>query len=120
MLSNITYYELLDCPVNATAEEIKQLYEKKIFELATQKVTDLEMYQTAYYILSDATRRKKYDDSIGLLHKHKIPLLKRIMVILGRIICTLLDVLYELLLSFIIMLILFLLLFYYNMCSIVF
>lgn len=105
MLSSITYYELLGCPPYATVDEIKQCYTNKIYELTKQNVTDIENYQTAYHVLTDPARRKQYDDSIGILHRNRIPLLKRIIFFLGRIIFTLLDMLSEFIWSFLIVII---------------
>ena len=103
--TSISYYQLLDISPDATHDELEAAYQKKILELSHQKVTNTEIYQTAYYTLSDVNRRKSYDDSIGLLHKNKIPLLKRMVLILGRLFFTLLDTLSELIWSFIIVLI---------------
>ena len=106
MLSDITYYELLGCSPDATKEEIKQCYTNKIYELTNQKVNDIENYRTAYYVLIDPVKRKEYDDSIGLLHRNQIPILKRIILLAGRIIFTLLDIITEFIWSLLIVIIL--------------
>lgn len=106
MLSDITYYELLGCSPDAATEEIKQCYTNKIYELTKQKVNDTENYRTAYYVLADPDRRKEYDDSIGLLHRNRIPLPKRLLLVAGRIIFTFLDIVTEFIRSFLIVIIL--------------
>lgn len=102
--TSITYYQLLGISPVANLEELEAAYQKKMLELSYQKVQNTEIYQTAYYTLSDENRRKAYDDSIGLLHKNKMPILKRMALMLGRLFFTLLDILAELVWSFVIVL----------------
>ena len=104
--TSISYYQLLGVSLSATRKELEAAYQKKILELSQQKITNIEIYQTAYYTLSDPARKKAYDDSIGILHRNKIPFLKRIALITGRFVFTTLDILSELVWSFVIVLIL--------------
>jgi len=104
--TNINYYQLLGIHPGAAPEELQKAYESKILELNMQKISNIEIYQTAYYTLSDVRRRKAYDDSIGLLHKNKIPVFKRLILILGRFIFTFMDIIAELLWSFVIVIVL--------------
>lgn len=106
MLSDVTYYELLGCSLNATTEEIKQCYTNKIYELTNQKVTDIENYRTAYFVLSDPDRRKEYDDSIGIVYRNHVPIFKRLLILMGRFILTILDMITEFIWSFLIVIIL--------------
>jgi len=104
--TSITYYQLLGISPFANKDELETAYQKKILELSRQKINNIEIYQTAYYTLSDPERKKAYDDSIGIRHKNKIPFLKRMALLSGRFIFTTLDILSELMWSFIVVLIL--------------
>ncbi|KAJ3543430.1 hypothetical protein NMY22_g3149 [Coprinellus aureogranulatus] len=62
------YYKLLNLSSNATPEEVKQAYRKESLRLVNatpaEKRAATEKFQAvadAYYVLSDAKRRKEYD-----------------------------------------------------------
>lgn len=102
--TSITYYQLLGITPVATQEELEIAYKNKILEISQKKIPNIEIYQTAYYTLSDNVRRKAYDDSIGILHRNKIPICKRLALMIGRLIFTTFDIIYELAWSLIIVL----------------
>ena len=64
----MNYYELLDVPVNATTDEIKQHYRKYARIHHPDKGGDPEKFkeiQTAYEILMDPIKRHQYDMDIS-------------------------------------------------------
>lgn len=82
------YYEILGLSYDATDEEIVAAYYNK---LKTGSCLMTDKYKTAYYILSNDTRRKKYDYSIGIRKYRRVCFTKRLIKVLARIILTLLD-----------------------------
>lgn len=100
----INYYSLLGCDTNASTDEIKLAYDKKIKYITYERVSDYENYQTAYYILSNPERRLNYDKQIGVTPSRHISFFTKLCMHLIRLILTILDCLAELYWSIIIVL----------------
>lgn len=63
----LNHYEMLGVEINATKAEIIDAYEKKKTEYKDELM--LEKLRTAYYILTDDNRRKRYDRNKGFYKK---------------------------------------------------
>lgn len=88
MLQN--HYELLNIKYDADLNEIRSAYEEKIMsanELMSEK------YKTAYYHLSDESRRQRYDLSIGIHKYKKVSFVKKLLKSFLRFVLTILDAL---------------------------
>lgn len=69
-------YELLDCTIDATEEELRLSYKKKAMEHHPDRGGDEELFKQiklAYEVLSDAEKRAKYDATGSLDDVMKAP-----------------------------------------------
>lgn len=89
MLCN--YYDLLKVGYDATQEDIIKAYREKM-RLCQDEIME-EKYRTAYYNLSNARRRHKYDISLGIHKYKKVSCFKRVIKVFFRAILTILDAL---------------------------
>ena len=90
MLRN--HYELLGVQLNASNDEIRAAYIKKI---TTETDTLMSEYiKTAYYVLKNPIRRQKYDLSLGIHKYRKVPGSYRVGKGIARGILTVLDFLF--------------------------
>ena len=84
----LNYYELLDISYDATYDTIRAAYKDKIVK--SNGLLD-ENYKTAYYVLSNPVRRRKYDLRIGIHKYRKVGRIYKIMKALARMVLTVLD-----------------------------
>ncbi|KAI5124010.1 hypothetical protein M0805_003842 [Coniferiporia weirii] len=64
MVKETKFYDLLECPVDATEADIKRAYRKKALKLHPDKGGDPELFKEvtdAYNVLSDQSKRMAYD-----------------------------------------------------------
>jgi hypothetical protein len=94
----LNHYELLGVDVNANTEDIEKAYRGKL--LSSRDRIIKEQFDTAYYVLSDDTRRQRYDEAIGIHRYRKVPPVYRIGKGLLRAALTVTDALFTFYWSF--------------------
>lgn len=92
-------YEILGVSYDASIDEIKAAYREKMIKSSP---TMSERLKTAYYVLTDDDRRRRYDYQIGLRKYKQVKTYKKLMKGISRIFLTFLDVLFTFYKSFLI------------------